>query len=166
MRSSDGRKLRLLTTAGRIALLAAENTEEEMMAGRHDLPAEIRRCDLDAACWLPSWRIGPATDDDAVVGPNDDGPVLGGASAHGRTVVVLTYDKPSRFTRTLPPRRIIAASYSITCYQSDGLNPRWSKTLPGKPAGGEPLPRCIDNEGCDLHYGIWTARLGKGSIIL
>src|SRR5215469_14897383 len=91
VRSTDGRKLRLLGTARHIALFAAENSDDELKAGRYHLPAEIRRCDLDTASWLPAWKIENA--DDA---PSDVvGPALGAVLANDETVVALTYDKPA-----------------------------------------------------------------------
>jgi hypothetical protein len=131
VRSADGRELRLLASSRRIALFAAENTEDERKAGRYDLPAEIRRCDLEAALWLPNWKIERGQDRRPEASDADDGgPVLGSVLAKNETVVVLTYDKASRARRTVPPRSTLATSYTLTCYQLDEARPKWSKSYP------------------------------------
>lgn len=128
--SADGRKLRLLGTVGGIALFAAENTEDEINAGRHDLPAEIRRCDLDAGHWLPSWKIEDQNERQRdPTDPDDIDPVLGGVLTRYETVVVLTYDRPSGFARAVPSNAT-TTSYTITCYDADKTRPRWAKTFP------------------------------------
>lgn len=125
VRSLDGRKLRLLGTARRIALFAAENTDENLASNPY-LRAEILRCDLDTASWLPGWRF--ENTDDAP--PAAIGPALGSVLANEESVIVLTYDKPSGIVvQSGPLRTAETTSYTVTCYRAREDAAKWSKTF-------------------------------------